>query len=471
MELFLVKDQNQNFVNCTLLFYLNVAKLKTAYFCQNCGAQYPQWMGQCKNCGEWNTLAEEIEEKTPTKTFSSKSKQHIINIIEVETHEEPRIKTPSEELNRVLGGGIVLGSVTLIGGEPGIGKSTLLLQLALKMKKRILYVSGEESASQIKMRADRLTELQNPECYLFTETSVEKILHEAQKLQPDFVIIDSIQTLQSQLIESSPGTVSQIRECSNEIIKYAKENNIPVFLVGHITKDGQIAGPKVLEHMVDVVLNFDGDRNHLFRLLRANKNRFGSTSEIGIYEMISQGLKEIKNPSELLITKKFEELSGNAIAVTLEGNRPMLLEIQALVSSAVYGTPQRSSTGFDAKRLNMLLAVLEKRAGFQLGAKDVFLNITGGIKTDDPALDLAVVAAILSSNDDVSISEQYCFAGEIGLSGEIRPVPQIEQRISEAEKLGYEKIFVSNLNKIPKKKFGINIVEVSKIEVFHDFLF
>lgn len=471
MELFLVKDQNQNFVNCTLLFYLNVAKLKTAYFCQNCGAQYPQWMGQCKNCGEWNTLAEEIVEKTPTKTFSSKSKQHIINIIEVETHEEPRIKTPSEELNRVLGGGIVLGSVTLIGGEPGIGKSTLLLQLALKMKKRILYVSGEESASQIKMRADRLTELQNPECYLFTETSVEKILHEAQKLQPDFVIIDSIQTLQSQLIESSPGTVSQIRECSNEIIKYAKENNIPVFLVGHITKDGQIAGPKVLEHMVDVVLNFDGDRNHLFRLLRANKNRFGSTSEIGIYEMISQGLKEIKNPSELLITKKFEELSGNAIAVTLEGNRPMLLEIQALVSSAVYGTPQRSSTGFDAKRLNMLLAVLEKRAGFQLGAKDVFLNITGGIKTDDPALDLAVVAAILSSNDDVSISEHYCFAGEIGLSGEIRPVPQIEQRISEAEKLGYEKIFVSNLNKIPKKKFGINIVEVSKIEVFHDFLF
>ncbi|MBN9311914.1 MAG: DNA repair protein RadA [Chryseobacterium sp. 39-10] len=448
-----------------------MAKLKTAYFCQNCGAQYPQWMGQCKNCGEWNTLAEEIVEKTPTKTFSSKSKQHIINIIEVETHEEPRIKTPSEELNRVLGGGIVLGSVTLIGGEPGIGKSTLLLQLALKMKKRILYVSGEESASQIKMRADRLTELQNPECYLFTETSVEKILHEAQKLKPDFVIIDSIQTLQSQLIESSPGTVSQIRECSNEIIKYAKENNIPVFLVGHITKDGQIAGPKVLEHMVDVVLNFDGDRNHLFRLLRANKNRFGSTSEIGIYEMISQGLKEIKNPSELLITKKFEELSGNAIAVTLEGNRPMLLEIQALVSSAVYGTPQRSSTGFDAKRLNMLLAVLEKRAGFQLGTKDVFLNITGGIKTDDPALDLAVVAAILSSNDDVSISEQYCFAGEIGLSGEIRPVPQIEQRISEAEKLGYEKIFVSNLNKIPKKKFGINIVEVSKIEVFHDFLF
>ena len=448
-----------------------MAKLKTVYFCQNCGTQYSQWHGQCKNCGEWNTLVEEVVEKNTAKSTVPKTKQHIINIIEVETNEEPRILTPSEELNRVLGGGIVLGSVTLIGGEPGIGKSTLLLQLALKMKKKILYVSGEESASQIKMRADRLTDIQNPNCFLFTETSVEKILHEAQKLQPDFVIIDSIQTLQSSLIESSPGSVSQIRECSNEIIKYAKQYNVPVFLVGHITKDGQIAGPKVLEHMVDVVLNFDGDRNHLFRLLRANKNRFGSTSEIGIYEMISQGLKEIKNPSQILITKKFEELSGNAVAVTLEGNRPMLLEIQALVSTAVYGTPQRSSTGFDSKRLNMLLAVLEKRAGFQLGAKDVFLNITGGIKTDDPALDLAVVASILSSNEDEAISEHFCFAGEIGLSGEIRPVAQIEQRITEAEKLGYEKIFVSNLNKIPKKNYGIKIEEVSKIEDFHERLF
>lgn len=415
---------------------------------------------------------EEIVEKQSSKTdFGKKSKQHIINIIEVETSEEPKIKTNSEELNRVLGGGIVLGSVILIGGEPGIGKSTLLLQLALKMKKKILYVSGEESASQIKMRADRLTEIQNPNCFLFTEISVEKILYEAKKLRPDLLIIDSIQTLHSQSIESSPGTVSQIRECSNEVIKFAKDTNTPVVLVGHITKEGQIAGPKVLEHMVDVVLNFDGDRNHLFRLLRANKNRFGSTSEIGIYEMISQGLKEIKNPSEVLITKKFEELSGNAIAVTLEGNRPMLLEIQALVSSAVYGTPQRSCTGFDARRLNMLLAVLEKRAGFQLGAKDVFLNITGGIKTDDPALDLAVIASILSSNEDISISEKFCFAGEIGLSGEIRPVPQIEQRISEAEKLGYEKIFVSNLNKIPKRKFAIKIEEVSKIEEFHERLF
>ena len=448
-----------------------MAKLKTVFYCQNCGTQYSQWHGQCKNCGAWNTLAEEIYEKKSTHKISDKKQNHIINIIEVETIEESRIKTNSEELNRVLGGGIVLGSVILIGGEPGIGKSTLLLQLALKMKKKILYVSGEESASQIKMRADRLTDIQNPNCFLFTEVSVEKIIHEAKKLEPELIIIDSIQTLHSQLLESSPGTVSQIRECSNELIKFAKENNIPIILVGHITKDGQIAGPKVLEHMVDVVLNFDGDRNHLFRLLRANKNRFGSTSEIGIYEMVSQGLKEIKNPSEILITKKFEELSGNAIAVTLEGNRPMLLEIQALVSSAVYGTPQRSSTGFDGRRLNMLLAVLEKRAGFQLGAKDVFLNITGGIKTDDPALDLAVIASVLSSNDDIAVSEKFCFAGEIGLSGEIRPVPQIEQRITEAEKLGYEKIFISNLNKIPKRKFGIQIEEVSKIEDFHERLF
>ena len=449
-----------------------MAKIKTAYYCQKCGTQYPQWHGQCKNCGEWNTLIEEIvEKKSSHYDILGKGKQKIINITEVETGTEVRLKTISEELNRVLGGGIVLGSVTLIGGEPGIGKSTLLLQLALKMKKKILYVSGEESASQIKMRADRITNIQNPNCFLYTETSIEKILMEAKNLQPDLMIVDSIQTLQSQLLESAAGTVSQIRECSGELIKFAKEKNIPVILVGHITKDGQIAGPKVLEHMVDVVLNFDGDRNHLFRLLRAQKNRFGSTQEIGIYEMVTQGLKEIKNPSEILITKKFEELSGNAVAVTLEGNRPMLLEIQSLVSTAVYGTPQRSCTGFDSKRLNMLLAVLEKRAGFMLGAKDVFLNITGGIKTDDPALDLAVIAAILSSNDDMAISEKYCFAGEIGLSGEIRPVPQIEQRISEAEKLGYEKIFVSKLNKIPKRKFGISIEEVSKIEEFHDKLF
>jgi len=449
-----------------------VAKVKTAYFCQNCGSQYNQWHGQCKNCNAWNTLVEEIVEKT-TKNYAGGTghRQHIINIIDVEADAEQRIKTPSEELNRVLGGGIVLGSVTLIGGEPGIGKSTLLLQLALKMKKKILYVSGEESASQIKMRADRLADAKNPNCFLYTETSVEKIISEARKLQPDFIIIDSIQTLHTQMIESSPGTVSQIRECSGDIIKFAKEYSIPVFLVGHITKDGQIAGPKVLEHMVDVVLNFDGDRNHLFRLLRATKNRFGSTAEIGIYEMVTAGLKEIKNPSEILITKKEEDLSGNAVAVTLEGNRPMLLEIQALVSTAVYGTPQRSSTGFDAKRLNMLLAVLEKRAGFQLGAKDVFLNITGGIKTDDPALDLPVVAAILSSSEDIALPELDCFAGEIGLSGEIRPVTKVEQRILEAEKLGYERIFISKLSKVPKRDYGIKIVSVSKIEDFHAKLF
>ncbi len=449
-----------------------MAKLKTAYFCQNCGSQYAQWLGQCKNCGEWNTLVEEVvEKKTSTAAGFTKKKQNLINIIEVETEDEPRIVTISDELNRVLGGGIVLGSVILIGGEPGIGKSTLLLQLALKMKKKILYVSGEESTSQIKMRADRLTDIQNPDCFLYTEVSIDKILHEAKKLQPDLMIVDSIQTIYSQSIESSPGSVSQIRECSNEFIKFAKDTNTPIILVGHITKDGNIAGPKVLEHMVDVVLSFDGDRNHLFRLLRADKNRFGSTAEIGIYEMVSQGLKEIKNPSQILITKKMEDLSGNAIAVTLEGNRAMLLEIQALVSTAVYGTPQRSCTGFDAKRLNMLLAVLEKRAGFQLGAKDVFLNITGGIKTGDPALDLAVVAAILSSNEDIPISEKIVFAGEIGLSGEIRPVTKIEQRISEAEKMGYDKIFVSGHNKIPKKNFAIKIEEVNKIEDFHERLF
>ena len=449
-----------------------MAKLRTAYFCQNCGTQYSQWMGQCKNCGEWNTLVEEVVEKKVANVAGfTKKKQNLINIIEVETQDEPRIVTISDELNRVLGGGIVLGSVILIGGEPGIGKSTLLLQLALKMKKKILYVSGEESASQIKMRADRLTDIQNPDCFLYTEVSVEKILHEAKKLQPDLMIVDSIQTIYSQTIESSPGSVSQIRECSNEIIKFAKDTNTPIILVGHITKDGNIAGPKVLEHMVDVVLSFEGDRNHLFRLLRADKNRFGSTAEIGIYEMVSQGLKEVKNPSQILISKNREDLSGNAIAVTLEGNRAMLLEIQALVSTAVYGTPQRSCTGFDAKRLNMLLAVLEKRAGFQLGAKDVFLNITGGIKTGDPALDLAVVAAILSSNEDIAISEKIVFAGEIGLSGEIRPVPQIEQRISEAEKMGYDKIFVSGHNKIPKKNFAIKIEEVNKIEDFHERLF
>ncbi|MDL1913111.1 MAG: DNA repair protein RadA [Bergeyella sp.] len=447
-----------------------MAKNKIRYYCQNCGAEYSQWHGQCKNCGEWNMLGEEVVTKSPSKNTYAK-KQDVVNIISLETRKEARIVSPSEELNRVLGGGIVLGAVVLIGGEPGIGKSTLLLQLALKMKRKILYVSGEESASQIKMRADRLNSFQNPDCFLFTETSVEKVIHEAKKLSPDLLIIDSIQTLHSSAIESSAGSVSQIRECAGDIISYAKQTATPVILVGHITKDGHIAGPKILEHMVDVVLNFDGDRNHLFRLLRAYKNRFGSTSEIGIYEMVSQGLKEIKNPSHILITKKQEESSGNAVAVSMEGNRPMLIEIQALVSSSVYGMPQRSATGFDAKRLNMLLAVLEKRAGFPLGAKDVFLNITGGIKIEDPALDLAVMAALLSSNEDVPVSENFCFAGEIGLSGEIRAVAQVEKRILEAEKLGYEKIFVSDMNTFPKRNFSITIEKVGKIERFLDLLF
>ncbi len=450
-----------------------MAKVKSSYICQKCGAEHSQWHGQCKECGAWNTLVEEIVDKKEKTVFSDtvKVKKTLLNIIEVETGDEPRIITPSQELNRVLGGGIVLGSVCLIGGEPGIGKSTLLLQLALKMAKKVLYVSGEESASQIKMRADRLTDVQNPNCYLFTETSLEKILQAAKKMLPDFIIIDSIQTLHSQLLDSSPGSVSQIRECSNEIISFAKSFQIPVFLVGHITKDGQIAGPKVMEHMVDVVLNFDGDRNHIFRLLRAGKNRFGSTVEIGIFEMVNHGLREVKNPSQLLITKKLEDLSGNAIVVSQEGNRPLLLEVQALVSSAVYGTPQRSSTGYDAKRLNMLLAVMEKRAGFLLGAKDVFLNITGGIKTDDTALDLAVIAAILSSNEDMAISQKYCFCGEVGLSGEIRPVSHIDQRISEAEKMGYEKIFVSGLNTLSPSKFGIEVAAINKIDQLADYLF
>lgn len=450
-----------------------MAKMKTTYLCQNCGTSHTQWHGQCKACGNWNTIVEELVDKKSTG-FSGQGGlpgTKIIPITEVQASDEHRLPTPSEELNRVLGGGIVLGSVSLIGGEPGVGKSTLLLQLALKMRKRVLYVSGEESTNQIKMRADRLTKQPNPDCYLYTETSVEKILNEAKTFQPEFMILDSIQTLYTSHLDSAPGTISQIRETTAEIIHFAKSYNVPVFLVGHITKDGQIAGPKVLEHMVDVVLNFDGDRNHLFRLLRAAKNRFGATSEIGIYEMITTGLKEIKNPSQVLITKKLEDLSGNAVAVSLEGNRPMLLEIQALVSTAVYGTPQRSTTGFDAKRLNMLLAVLEKRAGFLLGAKDVFLNIAGGIKTYDTALDLAVLAAILSSNQDVPLSDRYCFAGEVGLSGEVRPVSKIEQRISEAEKLGYERIYISPLNKFNRKGFNIEIVEVGKVEDMHEKLF
>lgn len=441
-------------------------KTKTTFYCQNCGTQYSQWMGQCKACGEWNTIVEEIidkgEEKKSWKIDDSK-KVSIQNIKEISEVGEIRIDTKNEELNRVLGGGIVNGSVTLIGGEPGIGKSTLMLQVALHLPSvKVLYVSGEESASQIKLRAERIG-IESEQCFILTETNTQKIFKHAQEIQPELIVVDSVQTLHTQFVESSPGSISQIRECTSELIRYAKETNVPVVLIGHITKEGVIAGPKILEHMVDVVLQFEGDRNHIYRLLRANKNRFGSTSELGIYEMQGSGLREVKNPSEVLISKKDEPLSGNAIAATLEGIRPMLIEIQALVSSAVYGTPQRSATGFDTKRLNMLLAVLEKRAGFQLGAKDVFLNITGGIRVDDPAIDLAVICAILSSSMDVALPDNCCFAGEVGLSGEIRAVNRIEQRILEAEKLGYDVIFISKYNKIKTSDYQIRVETVSKV--------
>ncbi|WP_027125626.1 DNA repair protein RadA [Gelidibacter mesophilus] len=451
-----------------------MAKLKTTFFCQNCGSQYSKWQGQCTACKEWNTIVEEVlqkEEKsnwkTPTSTPKRASKPLRIN--EIDVSQEARMHTEDEEFNRVLGGGIVPGSLILLGGEPGIGKSTLLLQISLKLPYKTLYVSGEESQQQIKMRADRINP-NSANCYILTETKTQNIFKQIEALEPDIVVIDSIQTLHSDYIESSSGSISQIKECTTELIKFAKETATPVILIGHITKDGNIAGPKILEHMVDTVLQFEGDRNHVFRILRAHKNRFGSTNELGIYEMQGSGLREVSNPSEILISKKDEELSGNAVASTLEGMRPLMIEVQALVSTAVYGTPQRSATGFNAKRLNMLLAVLEKRAGFRLGAKDVFLNITGGISVDDPAIDLAVVAAVLSSNEDVAIPKDYCFSAEVGLSGEIRPVQRVEQRILEAEKLGFSTIFVSKYNKIALKNTGIKIQLISKIEDLVSFL-
>ncbi len=410
-----------------------MAKVKTTFFCQNCGSQYAKWQGQCSSCKEWNTISEEViqkPEKSAWKTPSSTTKRvsKPLRINEIDTSQEARLDMQDAEFNRVLGGGMVHGSLTLLGGEPGIGKSTLLLQIALKLEYKTLYVSGEESQKQIKMRAERINPNSN-NCYILTETKTQNIFKQIEALEPDIVIIDSIQTLHSDYIESSAGSISQVKECTTELIKFAKETATPVLLIGHITKDGNIAGPKILEHMVDTVLQFEGDRNHVFRILRANKNRFGSTNELGIYEMQGSGLREVSNPSELLISEKDGELSGNAIAATLEGLRPLMIEVQALVSTAVYGTPQRSATGFNAKRLNMLLAVLEKRAGFRLGAKDVFLNITGGITVDDPAIDLAVVASILSSNEDIALPSDYCFAAEVGLSGEIRPVQRVEQRI------------------------------------------
>ncbi|UAB85509.1 DNA repair protein RadA [Zunongwangia sp. SCSIO 43204] len=446
-----------------------MAKVKTAYYCQNCGAQYSKWQGRCNSCGDWNTIVEEIVEKPDKKAWKSSAKTEAkrvakpLRLNEIETAPQYRWKTGNNELDRVLGGGLVPGSLTLLGGEPGIGKSTLLLQISLSFPYKVLYVSGEESQQQIKMRAERI-DPNSTNCYILTETKTQNIFRQIEEVSPEVVIIDSIQTLHSDYIESAPGSISQIRETTSELIKFAKESNVPVILIGHITKEGSIAGPKVLEHMVDTVLQFEGDRNHVYRILRSHKNRFGSTHELGIYEMQGSGLREVSNPSEILISKNDEDLSGTAIASTLEGMRPLMIEIQALVSTAVYGTPQRSATGYNVKRLNMLLAVLEKRAGFKLGAKDVFLNITGGISVDDPAIDLAVVAAILSSNEDIAIEKDICFAAEVGLAGEIRPVTRVDQRILEAEKLGFAKIVISKQSKLPKTSYTIEVIKVSKIE-------
>ena len=443
-----------------------MSKTKSAFFCQTCGYETPKWMGKCPGCDEWNTLVEEIKIKKNTSTPFSReaSKSEPKSIIHIEQVEEPKYKLLDNELNRVLGGGITQGSLVLIGGDPGIGKSTLMLQLAIKEVIKVLYISGEESDQQIKMRAERIG-VKNDDCFILTETNLESILNHSSSIAPKILVIDSIQTLHSNHIESAPGSVSQVRECTSQLLRFAKENNTAIFLIGHITKDGAIAGPKVLEHMVDAVLQFEGDRNHMYRLLRTSKNRFGSINEIGIYEMQGNGLRIVENPSEILVTNNDNELSGISISATLEGLRPFLIEIQALVSSAVYGTPQRSSTGFDSKRLNMLLAVLEKRCGFKLGTKDVFLNIAGGIKVDDPGIDLAVAMAVLSSNANLPIPEGIAFSAEIGLSGEIRPVNRVDQRISEVEKLGFKKIIVSKNSKgLKTKNYGIEIVQCAKID-------
>jgi DNA repair protein RadA/Sms len=426
-----------------------MAKFKTTFFCQNCGAQSPKWMGKCNSCGSWNTYVEEVVQVQKEKSAGQLGLSHfqpVQQISEISSRTEARYDTKNMELNRVLGGGLVPGSLVLIGGEPGIGKSTLVLQVALQLTEyKVLYISGEESPSQLKLRANRIP-YQNSGCYVLSETNLEKIVKQLEIEKPDVLIIDSIQTLQTERVESTPGSISQIRECTMILLKIAKENNLPIFLIGHINKDGNIAGPKVLEHIVDTVLQFEGDSNYLYRILRATKNRFGSTSEIGIYEMQATGLREVSNPSELLLTHHNENYSGISISATMEGNRPLLIEVQALVSSAVYGVPQRSSTGFDLRRMSMLLAVLEKRAGFRLGAKDVFLNIAGGIKVNDPAIDLSVICSVLSSDQDIYIPSDTCFAGEVGLSGEIRPVSRIDQRIGEAAKIGFKRMFISKHN-------------------------
>jgi DNA repair protein RadA/Sms len=448
-----------------------MAKVKSSFFCQNCGAQSGKWIGKCPSCGEWNTYVEELVQKsddTRTSGFGSRSTQRApkpLRLDEITAGEEHRIPIYDNELSRVLGGGLVPGSLILFGGEPGIGKSTLMLQLATNLKGlKVLYISGEESEQQIRMRAERIG-IKNTDCYILTETNTQNIFQQCALIEPQLMIIDSIQTLHTAHIESSPGSVSQVRECAAEMMRYAKESNVPVFLIGHITKEGSLAGPKVLEHMVDTVLQFEGDQNHVYRLLRTTKNRFGSTNELGIYEMQGSGLREVSNPSEILITTRDEPVSGVAIAVLLEGMRPMLIETQALVSTAAYGTPQRSSTGFDLRRLSMLLAVLEKRCGFRLGAKDVFLNIAGGLKVEDPGIDLAVVCAVLSSNADMPIPQGVCFAGEVGLSGEIRPVNRIETRIAEAEKLGFKEIYISKYHKgLKPGSYAIKLSMVGKME-------
>ena len=454
-----------------------MAKTQTTFFCKNCGASSPKWVGKCNSCSEWNTYTEEVihkdkpEYKKTWKSQITKSVLKPVLLADVEHGADFRYELKDLELSRVLGGGIVPGSVILIGGEPGIGKSTLMLQIALQFtNKKVLYISGEESDTQIKMRAERLP-FRNNNCYLFTETSTQKIGKALQELQPDIVVIDSIQTLQSELIDSTPGSISQIKETAGDLIRFAKETGTPVFLIGHITKDGALAGPKLLEHMVDTVLQFEGDRNHVYRILRTTKNRFGSTSEMGIYEMHGAGLREVSNPSEILISQRDENLSGIAISATIEGLRPLLIETQALVSTAAYGTPQRNSNGYDAKRLNMLLAILEKKCGLRMGMQDVFINITGGLRVEDPGIDLGVIAAIVSSYQNVPIDNKIAFIGEVGLSGEIRAVSRIEQRISEAEKLGFTTVYISKFNKLPKQKSNITIVELSKLEEMLNYLF
>ena len=445
-----------------------MSKIKSTFQCQECGAKYSKWQGQCNKCGSWNTISEEIVELAQGRAWNytssdlNVSKNTPISVDDIEIKDEFRIQTGDKEFNRVLGGGIIPGSIILLGGEPGIGKSTLFLQICLNIKNKVLYVSGEESDNQIKIRANRI-KYSNKDCLIYSENKLENIFVQAEKIKPNILIIDSIQTLITSSVDSIQGTITQLKTCTAELINFGKRTSIPILLIGHINKDGNIAGPKVLEHMVDTVLQFEGDRNHLYRILRVKKNRFGSTNEIGIYEMVTEGLKEIINPSEILIGNSDQKLSGRAICASVEGSRPFLIEVQALVSTAVYGTPQRSTMGINTRRLNMLLAVLEKRAGFNLASKDIFLNITGGLKVEDTGTDLAIIVAILSSNNNIYVPEDYCFAAEVGLSGEVRPVNRVDQRVKEAEKLGFSKIFISKYcDAVIAKK--IELVNLSSIE-------